>query len=199
MAKKFFNLHIYIREIEKLYLTTYEWKYINIVNSCNSLHVGIWTDGMLHISCRKPQTLGWDCSGSGIWCSYCCLKKLYFFTTQESLQKTTFDDESLQPLSNAHPAFCWVVYLQWQKYHCQELERTQRKKSHGTINWVVGITVDDPLERKIISTRKSLQQHKTYQLQPQTFVLPNTMSSVTWSRGKVKFSSSTSGSPISAG
>ena len=30
-----YNLHIYIREIEKLHVITYEWKYINIVNSSN--------------------------------------------------------------------------------------------------------------------------------------------------------------------
>ena len=30
-----YNLHIYKRKIEKLHVITYEWKYINIVNSCN--------------------------------------------------------------------------------------------------------------------------------------------------------------------
>ena len=30
-----YNLHIYLREYEKLNVITYEWKYINIVNSCN--------------------------------------------------------------------------------------------------------------------------------------------------------------------
>ena len=30
-----YNLHNYIGEIEKLHVITYEWKYINIVNSCN--------------------------------------------------------------------------------------------------------------------------------------------------------------------
>ena len=30
-----YNLHMYIREIEKLNVITYEWKYINIVNSGN--------------------------------------------------------------------------------------------------------------------------------------------------------------------
>ena len=30
-----YNLHIYIREIEKLHVITHEWKDINIVNSCN--------------------------------------------------------------------------------------------------------------------------------------------------------------------
>ena len=31
-----YNLHIYITEIEKLHVITYEWKYINIVNFSNS-------------------------------------------------------------------------------------------------------------------------------------------------------------------
>ena len=53
---------------------------------------------------EKPQTLGWDCSGSGVICSYCCLRKLYFYD-QEGLQITIFA-ESLQSISNAHPAFC---------------------------------------------------------------------------------------------
>ena len=32
-----YNLHIHNREFEKLQVITYEWKYINIVNSCNFL------------------------------------------------------------------------------------------------------------------------------------------------------------------
>ena len=28
-------MHIYIRETETLHVITFEWKYINIVNSCN--------------------------------------------------------------------------------------------------------------------------------------------------------------------
>ena len=35
LATTLYNLHIYIREIEKLHVINYEWKYINIVNSCN--------------------------------------------------------------------------------------------------------------------------------------------------------------------
>ena len=30
-----YSLHLYIRENAKLHVVTYEWKYINIVNSCN--------------------------------------------------------------------------------------------------------------------------------------------------------------------
>ena len=30
-----YNLHIHVREIAKLHVVTYEWKYINIVKSCN--------------------------------------------------------------------------------------------------------------------------------------------------------------------
>ena len=51
-----------------------------------------------------------------------------FYNDQESLQKTNFD-ESLQSLSNAHPAYCWVAYLLWQNCHCQELEHSQREES----------------------------------------------------------------------
>ena len=32
-----YNLHIYIEGIEKIRVITYEWKYINIVNSCKVL------------------------------------------------------------------------------------------------------------------------------------------------------------------
>ena len=28
-------MHIYIREFEKLHVITYEWNYINIMNSCD--------------------------------------------------------------------------------------------------------------------------------------------------------------------
>ena len=35
LAKTLYNLHINIRENEKLHVITYEWKYINIVNSCS--------------------------------------------------------------------------------------------------------------------------------------------------------------------
>ena len=35
LAKTLYNLHIYIRENEKLHVITCEWKYINILNSCN--------------------------------------------------------------------------------------------------------------------------------------------------------------------
>ena len=33
-AKLLYNLHIYVKVTEKFYVITYEWKYINIVNSC---------------------------------------------------------------------------------------------------------------------------------------------------------------------
>ena len=32
----------------------------------------------------KPRTLGWDCSVSGIMCSYCCLRKLSFSRARDS-------------------------------------------------------------------------------------------------------------------
>ena len=35
LAKTLYSLHIYIKEIEKLHIITYESKYNNIVNSCN--------------------------------------------------------------------------------------------------------------------------------------------------------------------
>ena len=35
LAKTLYNLHICIRETEKLHVFTYEWNYINIVKSCN--------------------------------------------------------------------------------------------------------------------------------------------------------------------
>ena len=35
LAKILHNLHIYIREIERLHVITYKGNYINIVNSCN--------------------------------------------------------------------------------------------------------------------------------------------------------------------
>ena len=35
LAETLYNLHVYIRKIAKLQVITYEWKYINIVNSYN--------------------------------------------------------------------------------------------------------------------------------------------------------------------
>ena len=57
------------------------------------------------------------------------------FYDQESLQNEIFD-EILQSLSNANPAYGGVAYLYLQKCHCQELEHSQREKSHGTNTWV---------------------------------------------------------------
>ena len=76
-----YNLHIYFKGIEILHVTTYEWKNMNIMNSC--------------ILCRnlrrcktpcivlKSQTPGWDCSGSGIVSSPCHLKQLYFLRSRK--------------------------------------------------------------------------------------------------------------------
>ena len=35
LTNTLYNLHIFFREIEILQVINYEWKYINIVNSCN--------------------------------------------------------------------------------------------------------------------------------------------------------------------
>ena len=56
---------------------------------------------------------------------------------QESLQSTKYN-KSLQSLSNAQPAYCWIAYFFLQKCPCQELEHSQREKNHGTDTWVVG-------------------------------------------------------------
>ena len=46
--------------------------------------------------------------------------------------QNTICDKSLQSLSNDHSEYCRVAYLYWQKFHWEELERSQRKIRHGT-------------------------------------------------------------------
>ena len=94
-----YNLHIYIREIEKLHVITHEWKYIDIVNSC-IFFVWIWRDEKQHISCRNSKR--WD--GTVLVLASSVLIAAWgncTFYDQESLQNTIYD-KSLQSLSNAH-------------------------------------------------------------------------------------------------
>ena len=131
-----YNRHIYNREIEKkLHVITYKWKYTNIVNTCNFF----LSEFEEMKSCiYRVETAN---AGMGLVASASSVHNVAWgnrtFYDQESLKNTIFD-KSLQSLSNAHPAYCSVDYLSWQKYHCQELEYSQREENHGTDTWVVG-------------------------------------------------------------
>ena len=97
-----------MREIEKLHVTTYEWKYSNILKCCNFFssefeEMKSWI--------YRVETVN---AGMGLhWFWHrlfiMLLEQTVLFTTK-GLQNTKCD-ESLQYLSNAHPACCWVAYF----------------------------------------------------------------------------------------
>ena len=86
-----YNLHIYNREIEKLHVNTYEWKYINIVNSCNFF--------LSEFEEMKSCIYRVETANAGIWTVVALASSIQIaawgnctFHDQETLQNTIFDE-----------------------------------------------------------------------------------------------------------
>ena len=106
ITKTLYNQHNFIEEIKLLQVVTYEWKYINIVNSSKFILSEI--EEMKNRKNRVENRKRWnEISGSGINCSYCHSTKLR--RSRESA-KETICHESLK-LSNFQPACSSVAYL----------------------------------------------------------------------------------------
>ena len=97
------------REIEQLHAVTYERNYINNVNSCIFVLVGIWRDEKLHLSCRNRKRSDGTVVVLSSFVHIAALANSTFYN-QQSLQNTIFD-KSLQSLPIAQSAYCWVAYL----------------------------------------------------------------------------------------
>ena len=102
-----YNLHLYIEKNEILHVVAYDWKYMNIVNSSVFCLSELEDMKSWKISRRNRRR----CDEIVIvLASFVRTAASRNWVDRESLEKTFFD-ESLQSVSNAHPAYSWVAYL----------------------------------------------------------------------------------------
>ena len=96
--------------------------------------VGTWNDEKLHSAWRSSKrsvgTVEILASSASSAAEGNCN-----FHIWENLQNTVFDD-GLPSISNPHSAFCWVAFLQGQKFHWGELEQNLKERIRGTDTWV---------------------------------------------------------------
>ena len=141
----------------------------------------------------KPHTLGWDCRATGIICLYCWwLRKLPF--TSKRVCKIQFISEfcNRDPMITLHIAgFCnkkskSVILRNWNIVWGERTEEPKFEQRN---------TIDTLLPSKIIHFYKFFPTTPKLSTTTDDNRSPNTMSSVTFPRRCVKFSSSLSGSP----
>ena len=128
ITKALKNLHNYFEERKNLKVVTCKSKHSNILNS-STLFSPKLEDEKLHMTCRN----GKHDEGSVVLLAssaWICFTKLCFSPPRESAE-TNFD-KSLQILSKARPASCWVAFLHRQKSHLEELEHSLNGLTHGT-------------------------------------------------------------------
>ena len=174
-------LDIYIKEIGKLQVITYERKYINIVNSYNFFFSEI--EEMK--SCKyRVETAN---AGMGLYWFWHHLFILLLEETVLFTTKTVCKVQYLTIVCNHYPmltmqsssAYCWVAYLYWPKCHCQELEKSQSEKSHGTniSVWLIAGEKQYTFQMFFLTTPNLSVATGDYRS-------PNTISSVKCSTGK---------------
>ena len=161
----------------------------SVISSCRTLKR--WKAAFIE---KKPKTLGWDYGGSGNICLYCCLRKL----GSPRVSANYCLSREFVIIIQCSPCILMGCVFVTEKCHYQELEHSQRENNHGTDTWVVEYgwlfagRKHSPFQMFFPPTPNLSTETKDNRL-------CNTMSSVTCSRGKVKFRSSVSGPPTSSG
>ena len=164
-----YNLHIY-KKIRKLHVITYEWKYINIVNSCNFF----LSEFEEMKSCiYRVETANAGMGLQWIWHHLFILplEEIVLFTTKRVCKK-----QFLTRVCNHYPMLTLHIaglrVYNGKSVIVKSWNIVRGKKATVPIPKEPRDTVDFLLERNIIHFRCFFQQHQTCQLHPMTFVLP---------------------------
>ena len=146
---------------------------------------------------KKLETMGCNCSSSGIICMYNCWRN-FTVHVRESLQKTT-SVTSFPSISSAAPAYSGAAYLKGRKSPLEKLERKLKGGDESTQTWIEAEDWSLAGEQRS-SFWKTLLFAKAPNLSTATGHkhFPRTINSVISSRENMKFSSSLRGSPTSS-
>ena len=118
---------------------------------------------------KKPQTLGRDCRSSDVIGLYCCLRKLFFLTTERMCKKHYLTRVCrYYPMLILHIAGLRIYYgrsVNIQSWNIVRWERSRYWYSSSGIRLI-------NCWRETFSISYVFQQHQLCQLQPKTFLLP---------------------------
>ena len=154
---------------------------------------GTWRDEKLLISCRNRKR--WVESVRAV-ASSAHTATWRRWVDRKSL-KNTIHDKSLQSLSNAHPAYCWLSFYNG-KISLENIGTKSEGNKASCRYLSSGIRLIF-CWREALSILGIFSNNSNLSSAIGDIRSPNTMGSLTNSKGKVKFGSSLCGSPTSSG
>ena len=163
MAKTFYNLNIYIKEIETLYVNTYEWKYFSNINSCNFF--------FSEVKEIKSCMFCVETANAGMGLLWFWLH-LFILLFEETLLLTTKKFCKFVEFAIIIQCWPWILLIQNGKSVFVKKWIIVREKRFTVPILEYSDTVKHLLEGNLIQFRRFFQQHPTCQLQPKNFVLP---------------------------